>query len=295
MDELVKLGDKTYVLQRPVNIGFYLLNNQEVCLVDTGNGKDYGKIIEKILENCNWHLKCIINTHSHADHIGANKYLQDKYNIPVYSSNVESYFINNPLLEPTLLFGSNPLKELQNRFLMAKPSNCMDIANLNISGLSVVDLKGHSYGMIGILTSDNVLFAGDAYTDVSIIEKYAIQYLFDVQNYLDTLNYLLTTNYSYYVPAHGQIERDPKNTILENIRNVQNIEKRILNLVENTINYNELLTKIFSSYHIKINSVQYYLISATIKAYLTKLNNENKIVLNFTEDGIFISKVTENI
>ena len=118
MNELIKLGENTYVITNPVNVGIYVLDNENVCLIDTGSSKDYGKLIKGILKEKNWNLKCIINTHSHADHISANKYLQNEYNCEIYSSSIESYFINEPILEPSFLYGASPLNELCNHFLI---------------------------------------------------------------------------------------------------------------------------------------------------------------------------------
>lgn len=151
MNDFVKLGDRTYVLKSPVNIGFYLINENEVCLIDTGSSKDYAKIIDRILIENNWHLKYIINTHSHADHIGGNKYLQDKYNCQIFTSKIESYFVSEPILEPSIIYGAKPLNDLCNHFLMAKPSRCEDIINVNIDGINIINLPGHSIGLIGLL------------------------------------------------------------------------------------------------------------------------------------------------
>lgn len=288
MMELIKLGDKTYYLKNLVNIGIYVIDDKNVCVIDTGNSKDYGKLIENILVKNNWHLKYIINTHSHADHIGGNKYLQDKYNCQIYSSLIESYFINTPLLEPSLLYGSIPLQEMNTLFLCALKSKCEDILNVSIPGIKIIDLKGHSVNQIGIVTSDDVCFVGDAYTSREILTKYKIQYTYDIDNYLKTLEYLKNTNYKYYVPAHGNVESNILNTINSNIENIISLEKMILNIIKNKITYNDLLKEIFKFFHIKLNVIQYHLISATIKAFITKLNNDGKIKLEFNDGEMLI-------
>ncbi len=288
MENFVKLGDKTYCLKSPVNIGFYLVNDKDVCLIDSGNSKDYGVVIDKILEENNWNLKYIINTHSHADHIGGNRYLQNKYNCHIYSSKVEAYFIENPELEPAFLYGASVIDELHNPFLEASPSKCEDIKNCSIDGIEIVDLKGHCYEMIGVLTSDNVLFLGDAFTSEEILEKYTIQYIYDVENYIKTLQFLLNTNYDVYVPAHGKTEKNPQNTIEANMKVVSLIENKILNLIQDGIAYSDLINEIFNEFHIKINLVQFYLISAKIKDYLTKLKNEGKITMDFVNNELFL-------
>lgn len=294
MLDLIKLGEKTYYVASPVNVGIYLLDNDNVCLIDTGNSKEFAKEIEKIINANNWNLKFIINTHSHADHIGGNKYLQNKYNIKIYANKIESYFINDCILEPSLLYGANPPKEMHIKFIEADSSCCEDIANLKVEGLEVINLEGHSKGMIGVVTSDDVCFVGDAYTSKKILDKYAIQYVFDIENYFNTLNYLKNTNYRFYVPAHGEVEENPTNTINVNIKNIEDIEKNILKIIHNGISYNDLLKEVFNLYHIKINIVQYHLISATIKTFLSKLENDGRIEFLFKKNEMFI-KIIESI
>ena len=36
MIDLVKLGEKTYCIKNPINVGIYLIDNNEVCLIDCG-------------------------------------------------------------------------------------------------------------------------------------------------------------------------------------------------------------------------------------------------------------------
>ena len=290
MIDIVKLGDRTYCIKSPINIGIYLLEKNNVCVIDTGNSEQFGKIIEQVLIENNWNLKFIINTHSHADHIGGNKYLQEKYNCKIFANKIESFFINEPILEPTMLYGSNPLKNLYNPILLADKSECDDINCLNESGIEIINLEGHSAGLIGVGTSDNVFFVGDAYTSEEILNKYSIQYIFDVEKYLKQLKYLKTTNYKIYVPSHGDIEVDPKKTIEKNIEVVTNNLEEFYSLIIGEVNYYELLQRVFENYHIGINVTQYHLIGATIKAYLTKLVNDEKIKISFSNNIMVVKR-----
>jgi len=291
MIELIKLGDKTYYLKSPVNVGIYLLDEKNVCVIDTGNSKDFGKIMDKVLIENDWNLKYIINTHSHADHIGGNKFLQNKYNCQIFSSKIESYFINEPLLEPAMLYSANPSKEMFSHMLKADSSVCNDISNYLIEGIEIINLEGHSVGQIGIVTSDKVCFVGDAYTSEKILEKYAIQYVYDIEKYLNTLKFLKDTKYNYYVPAHGEVEKNCNNTIDVNIKNILEIEKEILNIIDKQISYSLFLKEIFSKYHIKMNTIQYHLISATIKSFLTKLEKENKIIFVYKDNEMYLKTI----
>lgn len=292
--DLIKLGQKTYCLVSPVNIGIYIIENNDVCLIDTGNSEDFAKLIDKVLIDNNWNLKYIINTHSHADHIGGNKYLQTKYNCEIFANLKESYFINETILEPILLYNTNPPKEMLNNLLKADDSVCKKIEGTNIDGLKIINLEGHSIGQVGVLTSDGVCFCGDAYTSTNIIKKYPIQYVYDIENYLKSLMFLRQTNYQYYVPSHGEIEKNNKNTITDNINNINNLENEIYELLKNNKTYPRLLSAIFAKHNIKLNLIQYHLLSATIKSFLTKLEKEGKVKFVF-DNNEFAILIIENM
>ena len=78
MYELVQVSDKCFYIQAPAKIGIVKLSDSEVCLIDSGNDKEAGKKVRKILDINGWKLKAIYNTHSNADHIGGNKYLKEQ-------------------------------------------------------------------------------------------------------------------------------------------------------------------------------------------------------------------------
>ena len=73
MYELIQISEQSYYIQSPAKIGLVKLNDTEVCLIDSGNDKDAGRRVRKILDTNGWTLKAIYNTHSNADHIGGNK------------------------------------------------------------------------------------------------------------------------------------------------------------------------------------------------------------------------------
>ncbi|MEW9078343.1 hypothetical protein [Terrisporobacter glycolicus] len=49
MYELVQVGENTYYINCPVKIGIYKISDKDVCLIDSGNDKDAGRKINKLL------------------------------------------------------------------------------------------------------------------------------------------------------------------------------------------------------------------------------------------------------
>ena len=76
MFELVPITERCWYIESPAKIGLVRLDEEHVCLIDSGNDKDAGRKIRQHLDRNGWKLTAIYNTHSNADHIGGNQYLQ---------------------------------------------------------------------------------------------------------------------------------------------------------------------------------------------------------------------------
>lgn len=287
--ELIKLGEKTYYIKNNTNIGVYKINNQEVYLIDTGNDKDAGKKVLKIMEENNWIVKGIINTHSHADHIGGNRVIQDRSNCVVLAHGVEKTIIENPYLEPAFLYGGSPINDLCNKFLMAKESKALEIDNEKIEGLEYFSLKGHSFDMIGIKTSDDVYFLGDALISEETITKYHLFYLYDVEKYLDTLKYLETLKGKFYVVSHCEGMNDISDLIKINKDKIYEICDNILDICKNKVTLEDIIKEIFDRYNLFMNVNQYYLLATVIKAYISFLMKDDKVKYYFEDNKMFYS------
>ena len=81
MYELEQISEKCYYINCPAKIGVYVADKDNVYLVDSGNDKDAGRKVRQILDKNGWKLTAILNTHSNADHIGGNRYLQGKLDV----------------------------------------------------------------------------------------------------------------------------------------------------------------------------------------------------------------------
>ncbi|MCD7883723.1 MAG: MBL fold metallo-hydrolase [Lachnospiraceae bacterium] len=122
MYELIQAAGNSYYIQSPAKIGLVRLNEKEVCLIDSGNDKNAGRKVRQILDANGWRLTAIYNTHSHADHIGGNQYLQKQTGCRIYAPGIECSYTRHPILEPVSLYGGCPPKDLRHKFLMAQQS-----------------------------------------------------------------------------------------------------------------------------------------------------------------------------
>lgn len=289
--ELVKVGEKTYYIKNATNIGIFKFDDTNVYLIDTGNDKDAGKKILKIIDEQGWKVKGIINTHSNADHIGGNKVIQDRTNCTILAHNMEKAFTEFPILEPSFLYGGYPFKDIRNKFLLAKESVVLPIENNLPNGLEYFFLKGHFFDMIGIKTSDNVYFLADSIFSEETIKKYHLFFVYDVREFLNTLDYLKTLNGKMYIPSHSEATSDISALIELNKHKIQEVMDKIYNICAKEITFEEILKYIFDEYNLIMNVNQYVLVGSTIKSYLAYLADENKVIYEFKDNKMIWKRI----
>lgn len=285
MYELIQLAQNSFYMDCPAKVGFYKIGENEVVLIDSGSDKDAGKKVKRILDANGWMLRAIYNTHSHADHIGGNQYLQGQTGCKIYALGVERCFTEYPILEPTSLLGGHSLPELRNKFLMAKESVVEKLAEECLpKGLELLRLPGHSYDMVGFKTADGVIFLADSLSGADTIQKYQISYLYDVQAYLDTLERLKTLQAALFVPSHAEVTDNIIPLSQLNIDKTKETAAHITRLLSAPKTFEELLSEVFTCFGLSMTTQQYALIGSTVRSYLSYLY-ENGVIRFFFEDN----------
>ena len=288
MYELTKVGEHTYYIKSLTNIGVYVLENMDAYLIDSGNDKDAGRKLLSILSDNGWNLKGIINTHSNADHIGGNQLIQRRTGCRVISTEIENIIAKHPILESSFLYGGYPCKELRNKFLMADSSTPTNSIPEGLPlGLEAINLPGHYFDMIGIKTSDDVIFLADSVFSEEILEKYHISFLYDIKEQLKTLSFIESLSAKIFIPSHGIALKEIKQLIEANRNNTFEVIKTIMSLCQNQITFDELLQKVFEKYSLKMDMNQYVLVGSTIKSYLSYLSDEELITFLFKDNKLY--------
>lgn len=292
--ELIQVGERTYYIKNPTNIGIYKLDDDNVYLIDSGNDKDAGRKILKIIAEQGWSVKGIINTHSNADHIGGNKIICDRTGCDVLAFGIEQSFTEHTVLEPSFLYGGYPFKKLRNKFLMAKDTNAKSIKGNLPDGMEYFELKGHFFDMIGIKTSDNVLFLADSLFSEETIRKYHLFFIYDVRAYLETLDMLEKKEGSLFIPSHCETAESIKDLIRLNRNKINEISELIFNICEKPVTFEDVLKQVFDEYSLVINENQYVLIGSTIRSYLSYLCDDGRIEYSFDNNKMLWKQIKNN-
>lgn len=288
MYELISAGPDTFYIDSLVKLGIYRKNNNHVFLIDSGLDKDTAKKVLKILDSQGWTLEAVINTHSHADHIGGNRFLQEKTGCRLYAKGAENAFIRFPQLEPALLYGGFPFRELQSKFLMAPPSDSLDINDPSFPPeLEIIPLNGHSIEMFGIRTPDDVVFLADCVFCEAILEKYHISYLYDIEQYLQTLDKVESLEAGLFIPAHAEATASIKPLVQLNREKTEDIINTLLDICEQPSLFEHILQRIFTLYELKMTFEQYVLLGSTLRSYLSYLKDKGLIKADFRNNLLY--------
>ena len=292
MYELVQAAENTYYIDCPAKMGLYRVNDADVWLIDSGNDKEAGKKVQKILNANGWTLKAIINTHSNADHIGGNHLLQDRTGCAVYAPGIEAAFTRAPILEPSFLYGGYPCKALRNKFLMAQPSDARDLSELELpAGMEIFPLKGHFFDMIGVRTPDDVYFLADCFSGVNIIEKYHLSFVYDVAEHLKTLDLVERLQGTFFVPAHSEATADVRPAVQANRRKVLEILDTLTEICRQPLPGEEILKAVFDHYGLQMDFDQYVLVGSTVRSYLSYLADTGRLRAQCQENRLLWTAV----
>jgi Zn-dependent hydrolases, including glyoxylases len=306
---LTHLAGSTFVARGPTNIGVYAPGADEssqagrpAALIDSGNDDDAGRRILRACEAAGLKVALIANTHSNADHCGANALVQARTGCRVAAPRLEAAFIESPSLEPALLWGGYPLPPLRNKFLVAKASRVTDLLDAPCDlpfGLPGLDLKaiplpGHYVGQVGYLTPDRVFFAADAAASPEILAKHRYYYVYDVAAHLATLDMIGGLDVDWIVPSHCEPVREAGPLVAANKVTILEIGERILGLLgrdgSEPATPEALVFGLADDLGLELNHTQYALLTSTVHSYIAWHADAGRVVTRIEKNRLYVEK-----
>ncbi|MCM1990577.1 MBL fold metallo-hydrolase [Oceanirhabdus seepicola] len=278
-----KILGNTYSISAPTNIGVYIFKNKDALIIDTGTGKAFGKKIFKILNENQLKCRFIINTHNHTDHCGGNLFIKENSpNLRIYTSHEERLYIENYQIGAYITYGGNPVEKMKDKNKFSEVDETIEQGKLELNnkGFEIVSLPGHASDGIGIITPDKVAFLGDSIFSESILEKYSLAYVFNIEEFLDSLEKIKSLKCDRYVIGHSDriYNHEEMEELIEvNRSNIKKYEQEIYDALNNPMTQEDLMERIFILNDLNINKKQYYLNRTTINGYITYLLNKGKI------------------
>lgn len=299
MISIKQIGKRTYYFTGPFHVGLYVIaegdsKGMPVCLIDTGLNAACAEEIDRLLCERNFYVSMIINTHYHADHTGGNLYFQERYGCDILSTKLNAALISNYDICPAVICGAKPVDEVLTEYFYTESTQAMPIEDYTLpKGLEILDLAGHCIGMLGVKTSDNIVFVGDAVLGNDTLEYNSLSYIYDIGEHLKTLDRLECIDAGCFVPYHAEPVSDILELVMANRAAIMNIISIIKDICMEPKSFDEIYSIIYSRSGLKTTLYKYMIEGSIIREYLSYLHNngelETVIIDNFlkwhTVDG----------
>ena len=221
-----KIMENMYLLKtgRPSCQSYLLLSDEMNVLVDSGT-KQHFKILEADLNEIGIKiddLSLVINTHEHADHFGANKFLQKK--VPIMTHRYAATKIVSADDEVLLCRAHGHKPHGYHVHIWLENMNVIDTGNWF---LKIFHTPGHTSGSLCIyeprkrfLISGDTVFAQGTISDISSSGSYG--------EYINSLARLNTMKIYLLLPGHGNISRNVEEDIEKAIENANKKHEKFL-------------------------------------------------------------------
>ncbi len=279
MFDLVKLTDKTYYFDIPTKIGVYKLDHKRVMLIDSGLNAKTAQRVLKVLASEELEVAFIVNTHSHTDHAGGNRFICETTGCKAYASEVEDMLIEYPDVEATLVYGGFPCQDFRKKFMNTEPCKTYPVSEAPLpEGMKILPLYGHTAHMIGVKTPDDVYFVADAVNGKNTLDKAKICYVYDIDTQLETLEKLKDLDGKLCVPAHTDSTENIADLAEINIQNIKEIRQDILDFLKVKPYTTEGITALLcKKYGLKLDFTGLVMVTSTVRSHLVSLRHKGLI------------------
>lgn len=278
MPDLITLEPGIHFFPGGVNIGILEDVYGKCLIIDTGLDSDHAKKLLKALQSWNLTPAAILNTHSHADHYGGNALILQRHpEIEVFAPPMEAAIIQFPVLEPLYLFGARPIKELQGKFLMGKPSLAAAIPQTGLTQiagipLELISVPGHACEMYAVRMG-NVLFASDALFGEEVLQKHPLTYCVDSRAQKDSVRKLQALEgIEVTLPGHGNPCHDLQHLCETNLQSLQTTTDAVLQALDTPATIDEVLTRTCNLLNLHMHHPASVVLNrSVVSAHLTEL------------------------
>lgn len=278
------------------SIGVYIQDGKAL-LIDSGSDERHAKDAYDAIQTLGYQVEAIINTHCHPDHCGGNSYFQKIIpSIKIFSSEPEKAFIEDPKIAPRCFCGgAAPFAGLQNKHIA--PQNISVVTDVispykdqtltfSNAEFKIVTLEGHTPGMIGVITPDNILYSGDALFGEETLHKHPILFYTDIEKTLETFKKIAQLDVKACVLYHGGVIHDLPKVVQDHEQIIMATQVTLLELLQaKPLSVDELTQKVMQANKISDNMVAFTLTQTTMRAYLSYLEKQKKVKI-IVKDGL---------
>jgi glyoxylase-like metal-dependent hydrolase (beta-lactamase superfamily II) len=290
---LIPIKGNSYICDGFLSIGVYL-QDRKALLIDSGGDDSCAKDVNNALEAEGYEVSAIINTHCHGDHCGGNSFFQKRYpNLKTFAAYNEKFFIEDPLQAPRCFCGgAAPFAGLKNKYISPQKTSIItnviapyedQTLTINETAQKIITLPGHTQGMVGVITPDNILYSGDALFGEETLRKHPILFYTDIAATLTSFTKLEQLSVDACALYHGGVIHNLPALVAQHREKILQTKDAVLDLIQKESSSIDALTqRIMQHFGIPDNLIAFTLTQTALKAYVTLLEEEKavKLVVN---------------
>lgn len=295
--ELWKVKGNTFCIDTGISyIPFYMINERDIILLDTGWAQADRVGLEGIFEENGYQVVGILCSHAHVDHMGNCQYFKEKYQCVVAMSELEALLCSSPV-NLKVYYSSQTLaqvkKNLGHMICKADIRIPKDQEKIQIAGVEfrILHTPGHSPAHICVVTPDDVAYLGDTLVSRDVMEPAKLPYEYILKEALKSNDKLLELSCSKYIVAHKGVYDEIKGLVSENRKLHERNAERVLSLIDHSMTREEIMKTAMEKLKISIRSVSRYLtLERMLNTYVEYLHDTGRLDL-IMEDGFLKYRV----
>jgi glyoxylase-like metal-dependent hydrolase (beta-lactamase superfamily II) len=225
-------------------------------------------------------IERLVITHGHADHFACAAQLRNA-GAEVSAARDDATMVENPEVNIRGMFSwAKPGDLLVTRLFRGDP--CTVDAYLEDfvdDRATAVHLPGHTLGHTGFLTTDRVLFTGDALYETELWDRHRLPYCIDPTMVGESLRVIEKLDFDWLVPAHGRpASREEAQRHIEfHLHQIAEIEELVVEGLRQEKTTEEAIAMVSAARGLGDNAAQYWLAVTTVKGFLGNLLGRDEI------------------
>lgn len=224
-------------------------------------------------------VKHLLITHGHADHFSCAADLR-RSGARIIAPREEAALVENPEVNIRGMFSwARPSDEMVTRLFRGEGVQVDGYADeWRGFGIDVVPLPGHTLGHTGYLTSDGVLFSGDAVYEMPIWERHRLPYAIDPGLVRSSLSVIERLDFEWLVPGHGvPVDHDEAIEHVAYHRGQMDLwMERLHAMLTEPLTTEQAVAAMSAKAGLSDNAAQYWLAVTTVKGYLSDLLRQGR-------------------